>query len=1051
MISHASRRGRADALAMLESLGLADGRIRPAAEVVANALDYAGVEATELPASDPLLAGAVGVLDRDVPAVWYRAGLRPETRTVLLAHELGHWWMHGDANVFLEQSADDTDHYHRAPAVLELEGYSPVQRTEIEATSFASELLAPGPGLVEAFRKGWSARELADAIGVREDLVVRQLVMHVLEVLEEASPKLREAELCPEPEQRAAAEATDDVTIVVAGPGTGKTATLAWRVHYLLGQGVRPEAILALTFSRNAAEEMRSRVAALDPVEGHRVQIYTTHACGLKLLRVYGRRLGIPPVPTIVTPVRSLAMLEEHLREAELRELLCVENPAYPLAEVVHAIARWKGTGRSPDALASVPDAPASFREAVALYRSYEDLLRKAGALDYADLIGRAVELLRTCPDVLRGVCSRLEHILVDEVQDLDDLSLELLHLLHRTGIRLWLVGDPAQAIYGFRGAGQRGCAKEALPMPHRRVELRAGHRCNDRIARVLNEFARQTRLETVSSLEEAPTTPDGCVEFVVAHDEAAQLQVIYEGVQRNLRMGIGLGAQAVLCRTNGQAQGIARGLKHMGIGVRAAETLLSHWAVREALAAMRSSAEAGRAVSISTGSTAEEPSSLGRVLSDCYFGEAGLARRVAEDSIGRRALAWFYWFVAEREYELQAAGLGNLYDRFEHILADLRRAVALREDREVVLSSECDTEAVSVITIHAAKGLEFDAVFVPSVNVGHYPPRTPPQQIEQPDGDAEDTVERIRETEARLLYVAMSRARRCLTVSVCQKLHGREARPSELAEPLRAAIEIAGGKVRTYEAEAAAAPNAAGTSYSCSQEVLALEALDSYEDCPRRFLFARETPTRSRRREYNAYWRGLHEAVRAAREAVARGDSVREAAFAAWRAAWLQYGVAGNLAEFYEQLAAVAIERVASSTEVLTATETTFQLELEHGCIRARADGVRVTEDGSIAVEVYRYRYRPDTTRSWSGSVILRKGAEAMWPGREVKVGTRYLLSDDVVWYPANKRTDGSALAKYDRFLLLIAQQQFPTRVSDRCAYCEFLFQCSRSPDGDE
>lgn len=254
------------------------------------------------------------------------------------------------------------------------------------------------------------------------------------------------------PQQRAAVLCTHAPLIIVAGPGTGKTRTLTVRIAYLiLEKQVPPESALAITFTNKAAAEMAERLAGLLGDEtASRVTIKTFHAFGALLLRHYAGRLGLSP---------DFAILSDDDRQALLKQA----RPELKQQEIDQALALIS-TAKNHLLLPDSPGLPAGREQLPAIYRSYQAALQAGQALDYDDLILRTVLLLEACPDVLTAVQARYRWISVDEYQDVNLAQYRLLRLL--TGDaeaasgagpgNLCVIGDPDQAIYGFRGADRQ-------------------------------------------------------------------------------------------------------------------------------------------------------------------------------------------------------------------------------------------------------------------------------------------------------------------------------------------------------------------------------------------------------------------------------------------------------------------------------------------------------------------------------------------------------------------------------------------------------------------
>ncbi len=245
-------------------------------------------------------------------------------------------------------------------------------------------------------------------------------------------------------QQREAVLCDDPALVIVAGPGTGKTRTLTHRIAYLVqSRGVAPENILAVTFTNKAAEEMAGRLVRLVGAEtARRVTVKTFHALGAWLLRQEGACLGLPAQFAVYTDDDRRRLLQRLAPDLSERQI----------GVALDAISAAKNRLLDPDApdLADLPDAPPDVRT---LYRRYEAALRASQALDFDDLVFQAVRLLETSPEVLAQVQARFRWISVDEYQDINLAQYRLLRLLAGAEANLCAIGDPDQAIYGFRGA----------------------------------------------------------------------------------------------------------------------------------------------------------------------------------------------------------------------------------------------------------------------------------------------------------------------------------------------------------------------------------------------------------------------------------------------------------------------------------------------------------------------------------------------------------------------------------------------------------------------
>ena len=256
-------------------------------------------------------------------------------------------------------------------------------------------------------------------------------------------------------------------TLLEATPGTGKTRTLIDRICFLLKEkSAPPESLLALTFSNRAAEEMRTRIAAaIDQETATRIDITTFHAFGLNLLRKFHNAANLSANAPVIDRIAAIELLEQEIASLELRHFQNLREPLEHLPLILGTISRAKDELVSPEdyeRLANAQLAKAVTAEEVekaekvsetaGVYRIYDGLLRDKKLLDYGDLIFRAVRLLRENTAIRQSINDELRHVLVDEYQDVNRASAELLRLISNNGGGVWAVGDARQAIYRWRG-----------------------------------------------------------------------------------------------------------------------------------------------------------------------------------------------------------------------------------------------------------------------------------------------------------------------------------------------------------------------------------------------------------------------------------------------------------------------------------------------------------------------------------------------------------------------------------------------------------------------
>jgi DNA helicase II / ATP-dependent DNA helicase PcrA len=557
-----------------------------------------------------------------------------------------------------------------------------------------------------------------------------------------------------DPEQRAAAEIIDGPLLIVAGPGTGKTRTLTHRIaHVISERGISPEQCLALTFSRRAAAEMGERLAALLPRK--QPTVATFHRLGLMLLQEQTK----DPDLRIASPRERIAMLEELFGLTSTRAERLLEK-----------IGRFR-RGEEIDG------------EGAERAAAYEQAMARNRFLDFDDLLLKPLELLRERPDLCAFYRERFRWISIDEYQDVDPLQYALIRLLAPPGANLCAIGDPDQSIYGFRGADVGFFLRFQEDWPRARViHLTRNYRSTRTIVEAACQAIRPASLVPGRQLVAVSHEPAERIVIQQAASERAEAELIVETLERLLggissfsfdsgRVGYGdiptLSFQdvAILYRTEAQAPAIQEALGRAGIPFqkRSHRPLLDQPGVQALFLALRKR----------THEIAER--GIEPFLYDLAYG-LPLTSASSEDlAVLRSAVEMI------RPLALRA---GN---DPEQLLAEL------------ALGGEVDTwdpraEGVSLLTLHASKGLEFPVVFLVGCEDGLLP-------LVWPGGDADLAEER------RLFFVGITRARSRLFLFHSRKrtLRGQtvEARPSPfLANLEEMLLERREGVVRTRRPE---------------------------------------------------------------------------------------------------------------------------------------------------------------------------------------------------------------------------------------------------------
>jgi len=508
-------------------------------------------------------------------------------------------------------------------------------------------------------------------------------------------------------DQARAARTIDGPMMVIAGPGSGKTRMLTHRIAHLVRErGVPATACLAVTFTRKATEELRARLAALLADHGREVAVHSFHSLGLSILRDHGSLVGLGP---------DFRIADDAERQAALAEALGVSRSrAGGLLKAVSVLKRTgsAGSGEAGEALAAL-----------------DRLGRAQNWVDFDDLVALAVRLFETHPEVAALWRARFSHVLADEFQDVDEQQYRLLQLINGPDGNLCVIGDPDQAIYGFRGADAACFERFGRDYPSApTLRLQRNYRSSGTIVSAAAGF--------LGRPADGITRPMGePIRLHVAANEAAEADFVAATIEdllgghdmlaagRHRRGGdrrLGFADCAVLYRTDAQAAAFRAAFDRAGIPFRKSSPapLAGHPGVTAILDRL-------------------EPGDKGEPLAARIATAAEAARR--QETADAAALA-----EARGWLTTLAAGEATGGDETR-----LREAVALSTEADF---RDARADRVSLLTMHAAKGLEFAVVFAVGLEDGLMPFSW--GAAPDPDEDAARLAE-----ERRLFYVAMTRA----------------------------------------------------------------------------------------------------------------------------------------------------------------------------------------------------------------------------------------------------------------------------------------------------
>jgi len=641
-------------------------------------------------------------------------------------------------------------------------------------------------------------------------------------LLMENDPLLRDLN----PEQREAVLAGDGPMLVLAGAGSGKTRVVTRRLARLVREGADPRRVVAVTFTNKAAEEMRERVAAL---AGARLPSFvgTFHSWGLRFLRRTGGAEGRTASFSIADTGDQLALVRESMEELGLSEQTFTPG-------AVHArISDAKSTARSAERFAAEEGDFAGTRIA-GVFARYEKKLRAANVFDFDDLIAVPVRALRGSDALRDAERARIEHLLVDEYQDTNAAQDALIKLLGEKARSLCAVGDEDQSIYAWRGARVEHILRFEEDFPGARiVPLTRNYRSTATILEAAAAVVSHNRRRRPKKLVSEAGTGTA-VEMRVFRDDRVEAERVVSEIRRAERP---LSEFAVLFRVNAQSRSfedemMRQNLPYVVIG---GMKFYERAEVKDAIAYYRLALDPAddlafrRVVNVPArgigGVTLDRLVSFARERGISLFEASAQAPGITERA--RIALDRFRGIVAavrekaeERtpaallELVLEASGYRALYEtsseredvaRREN-LVELVSAAREYERREaegatvrgfldaVSLATDADAPrpsgAVTLMTLHSAKGLEFSDVYVAGLEEGFLP--------HVQSAGSEDEIEE----ERRLLYVGMTRARKRLTLTLARQrmLYG-ETRPRQES---RFASELPPSVVRVDEAAGA-------------------------------------------------------------------------------------------------------------------------------------------------------------------------------------------------------------------------------------------------------
>ena len=613
------------------------------------------------------------------------------------------------------------------------------------------------------------------------------------------------------PSQRDAVLYTDGDCMVIAGAGSGKTRVLTYRIAHLLEDGVDPWAILALTFTNKAAGEMKQRIAArVGENRARYLWMGTFHSIFSRILRTEADRIGYSSNFTIYDQTDSQNLIKSIVREMQLDE------KTYKPGVVQNRISNAKN--RLITASAYVSNADIYKHEQFKripmtgkIYERYEQRCRQSDAMDFDDLLLNTFILFRDNPDVLEKYGKGFRHILVDEYQDTNYAQHCIVWQLTRNGAKVCVVGDDAQSIYSFRGANLDNMLKFSKLYPDSKLfKLEQNYRSTQTIVEAAGTLISKNHAQIPKNVF-SENEPGDKIKVLCAHSDLEESEMV---VNRLLDLhtfkDVPWREMAILYRTNAQSRPLEEALRKRGLPYKiyGGLSFYQRKEIKDVIAYFRMSVNpndeeafkriinypargigqttlgkiqsiamdsgvslwsvlcdpAGYALDVNSGTAAKLAAF--RSMLESFQADASkvdaqqLAGRIVEESGIMRELRADSTVEGESRRQNVEELLANItqfcVDRKEEgnehcLMTDYLSDVSLMTDQDN--ETDEDLEKVTLMTVHAAKGLEFDAVFIVGLEENLFP------------SDMSGDDERQIEEERRLFYVAMTRARKHLTL----------------------------------------------------------------------------------------------------------------------------------------------------------------------------------------------------------------------------------------------------------------------------------------------
>lgn len=578
-------------------------------------------------------------------------------------------------------------------------------------------------------------------------------------------------------EQKKAATFKDGPCLVIAGAGSGKTKVLTTRIANLIENGVKPYNILAITFTNKAAGEMRERVNNI--INAHDAFIGTFHSFGLKIIRENSALFNLTSAFTLIDTEDQTSIIKKIMKDINITDKMI--SPAFIKSKISFIKNNMLSDSEISNFLISENE-----KIAVKIYYEYEKILKRNNTLDFDDLLKKPVELFNSNKDVLEKYQDKFKYILIDEYQDTNEVQYKLVKLLSKKYLNLFVVGDPSQSIYAFRGANYqnilnfekdfKGCTVIKLPQNYRSTQT-----ILDAANEVISHNKQRKDLDLFSDLGQGVK-----IKYIRTFNDSMENKRVVDEIQKLYEEGYNRKDMAIFYRTNAQSRSIEDALVKANIPYKVFGSFYFYKRkeIKDLLAYLKLIANPSDDVSLERvinepkrkigDKTIENLREKARSLNISMFEaiDSGKELEFKNLILNLIEISKDTSITGLIDKTLELSKMKETYENDKSLESDIRlenlmefRSVSETYEKEtgnvnlsdflmeVSLVSDAaeyslDSDAVTLMTVHSAKGLEFKVVFIIGLEENIMP-------ISKALYDDEEL-----EEERRLMYVAITRAK---------------------------------------------------------------------------------------------------------------------------------------------------------------------------------------------------------------------------------------------------------------------------------------------------